>query len=276
MRGNITYIRDSHKRNYTCVSNEILNDQRLSAKAKGLLIQILSYPDNWYLYKSELQSGSDKRTAITSGLKELEENGYLIIRKGKFSNLSFTVIENPKDCAQNKQCNTDSDAVFEHRVCRKSDLHYADNQQLLNTNINTIVLNTTKSVDSQNYNNNLKKYISDTYNIQFTEDFYEKLNQICKERNIKETAYFTWLYETKKSAAKEISSYLYKSACNINLVNEYIRYTKQREKKLSYNDPQLICPSCGHKFTSIDFITRKCVCGLSLDEIQAKEGGSNE
>ncbi|MCR5217443.1 hypothetical protein [Treponema sp.] len=63
MRGNINFIRDSHKRNYTCISNVILRDERMSAKARGILVQILSYPDDWYLYKSELQNGTDKRAA---------------------------------------------------------------------------------------------------------------------------------------------------------------------------------------------------------------------
>jgi hypothetical protein len=60
------------------------------------------------------------------------------------------------------------------------------------------------------------------------------------------------------------------------VINEYIRLSKQKEKILAYKDPEVICPSCGHKFQSIDFITRKCICGLSLDEIQTMEGGSNE
>ena len=274
MRGNINFIRDSHKRNYTCISNVILRDERMSAKARGILVQILSYPDDWYLYKSELQNGNDKRAAISSGLKELVELGYLQITRNRDTSLSYSIVENPKAHAQNQHHYADINDDFQHIPCSKSTSGDADNQHLLNTDLNTNILTTTKSVVSQNSNNSIKKIIEDKYNLTFSEDFYDKYLGVCSERGLDENDYFDWLYNSKKSAAKQLDAYLYKATCNPNVINEYIR-SKNQKPKVSLLQPTVICPSCGHKFNSIDFTMRKCICGFSLDEIQKMEGGQN-
>lgn len=182
--------------------------------------------------------------------------------------------------AQKKQCIVESqhsNVEFHSEHCAKSATESVENQQVLTKDTNNKILTTTKSVVSQNSNNEeLKKYVEETYSLSFTDDFYEKLSGICNTRGIDFKNYFDWLYETRKECAKKLDSYLYKSACNVNLINEYIRIQKQHKKIIAYKDPIVICTSCGHKFQSIDFITRKCICGLSLDEIQASEGGNND
>lgn len=273
MRGNITFIRDLHKKNYTCISNNVLRDKRLSAKARGILVQILSYPDYWILYKTGLQDSADKRSAISSGLKELVELGYMSISKNQDETLSYVIIENPKSDVQKQHTPAERDVENQQEDCSKSASGNVENQRLLNTDLNTNLLTTTKSIVSMNSDNEgFKQYVEETYELSFTEDFYNKLIQICSERKINAKDYFGWLYETKKNSARKLAAYLYKSACKENLINEYISIQKQHEKISKYQEPDLICPSCGHKFQTIDFITRKCICGLSLDEIQAKEG----
>ena len=289
MRGNIDFVLDEHKSNFTRISNKFLQDIRLSNGARGLLAQLLSLPGDWCLYKTSLKDyNASKRTAIDSCLKELQELGYLNIKKNDDGTFNYKVVELPEGVftifdmlnAQKKQCTVKNqqsvvDSDTEH--CSKSTLNYAENQQVLTKDTNNKVLTTTKSVVSKNSSTEeLKKYIEDSYDLAFTDDFYEKLLQICNERGLDVKDYFDWLYQDKKDTAKKLDSYLYKSACNVNLINEYIRVSKQKKRILAYEDPEVICPSCSHKFQSIDFITRKCVCGLSLDEIQAMEGGSNE
>lgn len=274
MRGNINFIRDSHKRNYTCISNVILRDERMSAKARGILVQILSYPDDWYLYKSELQNGTDKRASISSGLKELVDLGYLQITRNRDMSLSYSIVENPKANAQNQHRYADINDDFQHSPCSKTTVTGAENQHLLNTDLNTNILTTTKSVVSQNSNNSIKKRIEEKYNLTFSEDFYDKYLGICGERGLDENDYFDWLYNSKKNVAKQLDAYLYKAACNPNVINEYIR-SKNQKPKVSILQPTVICPSCGHKFNSIDFTMRTCICGYSLDEIQKMKGGQN-
>ena len=289
MRGNIDFVLDEHKSNFTRISNKFLQDIRLSNGARGLLAQLLSLPGDWCLYKTSLKDyNASKRTAIDSCLKELQELGYLNIKKNDDGTFNYKVVELPEGVftifdmlnAQKKQCTVENQqSVVDSNTeqCSKPSLNDVENQQVLTKDTNNKILTTTKSVVSKNSSTEeLKNYIEDSYDLAFTDDFYEKLLQICNERGLDVKDYFDWLYQDKKDTAKKLDSYLYKSACNVNLINEYIRLCKQKEKILAYKDPEVICPSCGHKFQSIDFITRKCICGLSLDEIQAMEGGNNE
>ncbi|NKQ22767.1 helix-turn-helix domain-containing protein, partial [Brevibacillus laterosporus] len=55
-----------------------INDDRLSWKAKGLLVYLLSKPDDWTIMIIDLiKHAKDGRDSVYSGLKELEHAGYL-------------------------------------------------------------------------------------------------------------------------------------------------------------------------------------------------------
>lgn len=266
-KGNITFKRDYHKKDYTCICNHAIRNKNLSFKAKGLFVYLLSLPDDWELYKSELMEHSkDKRTSIESAIKELVENGYLKIirdKSGKSTSLCFYLVENPQWLDE-----------IQHKVCSKQSSYYAENQHLLNTKTNTNILTTTKSVVTSNYKE-VKDFIKKSYDLTFSEDFYENLIKVCNERNIDEKDYFEWLINTKETVAKQLDSYLYKSACNSNVINEYVRNKNQKEKQIHLQNPEVICPDCNHRFQNIDFITRKCICGYSLNDI-LKKGGQND
>ena len=71
-------IRVEKNRNFTVINNTALHDERLSWKALGLLIYLLSKPDDWRTSSEQLtQVHSDGRDTVRSGLKELETLGYL-------------------------------------------------------------------------------------------------------------------------------------------------------------------------------------------------------
>lgn len=83
------------------IRNEVARDSRLSFKARGILIEILSRPDNWETSADALAaSGPDGRTAVLSGLRELREAGYLTtvrqrLEDGTFNTVS-TVYDTPR------------------------------------------------------------------------------------------------------------------------------------------------------------------------------------
>jgi hypothetical protein len=55
-----------------------VEDDRLSWKARGLLVFLLSKPDNWEVYTAYLvKSGPDGRASVLSGLRELEAFSYI-------------------------------------------------------------------------------------------------------------------------------------------------------------------------------------------------------
>jgi len=65
-------------RHFTILDNSLLRSGVLSLRAKGLLVMLLSYPDNWKTSSENLAKVCvEGRDAIRSALRELEEAGYL-------------------------------------------------------------------------------------------------------------------------------------------------------------------------------------------------------
>ena len=64
--------------NFTQIPNEILRNPELTAKAKGILCLLLSNQNGWKSHITTICGMmADGKTAIDSGLKELEKHGYL-------------------------------------------------------------------------------------------------------------------------------------------------------------------------------------------------------
>ena len=94
--------RSKRPKHYSIIDNDLLDDKRLSFKARGLLSYMLSKPDNWRFYVEELADHSEKDgvKAIRSAIKELEEVGYMkrIQRRskdGKFLSNDWEVMGEP-------------------------------------------------------------------------------------------------------------------------------------------------------------------------------------
>lgn len=63
---------------FTNVPNEAIEDDRLSFRARGVLVYLLSKPDHWTARSEQLVSeGREGRDAIRTALRELETYGYL-------------------------------------------------------------------------------------------------------------------------------------------------------------------------------------------------------
>ena len=75
---NQTVFRSSHKRNYTVIGNELIKNSELTWKAKGIIIYLLSKPEDWVTRLDDIvKHSTDGRAAVLSGLKELKQKGYL-------------------------------------------------------------------------------------------------------------------------------------------------------------------------------------------------------
>lgn len=88
--------------NFTILSNAVLNDARLSFRARGVLMWLLSKPADWRTRSESIaaQSPKEGREAIRTAMRELEEYGYLVREKvrdastGQISTIQ-TVFEEP-------------------------------------------------------------------------------------------------------------------------------------------------------------------------------------
>lgn len=94
-------IRNFSKTQYTVIDNSIFKDKRLSLKARGMLVTLLSLPDSWNFNENGLEEiFCDGLTAIKSSLKQLEITGYLVRKQtrneqGKFLNNEWIIYEKP-------------------------------------------------------------------------------------------------------------------------------------------------------------------------------------
>lgn len=94
-------FRVEKNRDYTTMSNFHLRDKELSLKAKGLLSQILSLPEDWNYTVSGLAAiNKESRDCIRSAITELEASGYIERRRersadGKLGDMEYLVYERP-------------------------------------------------------------------------------------------------------------------------------------------------------------------------------------
>lgn len=72
-------LRKNNKEQYTTIPQGLLRDERLSLKDIGLLVSMLALPDNWKFSENGLEAifKNDGQASIRTGLKNLEEAGYL-------------------------------------------------------------------------------------------------------------------------------------------------------------------------------------------------------
>ena len=87
---------------YTVMSNHHLRNKGLSLKAKGLLSQMLSLPDDWdYTLAGLSHINKESIDAIRTAIWELERAGYIIRQqgrdaKGKMTAIEYTIFEKPQ------------------------------------------------------------------------------------------------------------------------------------------------------------------------------------
>ncbi|MCQ4210422.1 hypothetical protein [Streptomyces longispororuber] len=73
-----TMARDVLGAHYTTVFNQAVRDRRLSRRARGLLVELLSHCAGFGVSLATLlRNGPEGRDALTAALRELEEHGYL-------------------------------------------------------------------------------------------------------------------------------------------------------------------------------------------------------
>lgn len=113
-----TIIRTSKRENpYVMIDKYGLNDERLSWKAKGLLAYLLSKPDDWQVYESDLiKRAADGRDSVRTGLRELEKYGYLSRRQirgenGSFGHMEYIVYERPITLDDTEEITADGKSV---------------------------------------------------------------------------------------------------------------------------------------------------------------------
>lgn len=74
----VAIVRIERYARFTNVPNEAIEDDRLSFRARGILVYLLSKPDTWDARSEQLiVAGREGRDAIRTAMRELEEFGYM-------------------------------------------------------------------------------------------------------------------------------------------------------------------------------------------------------
>ncbi len=95
-------FRVERNKGYTVMSNHHLRNKELTLKAKGLLSQMLSLPEDWdYTLAGLSQINRESIDAIRTAVWELEKAGYIKRRqgrdeKGKMTAIEYTIYEQPQ------------------------------------------------------------------------------------------------------------------------------------------------------------------------------------
>lgn len=97
----MSVFRVDKRRDFTVIANHVFKDTKLSAKAKGILVEMLSLPENWdYTLKGLAILFSDGIDSIRQGIRELEEHGYVVREhkrdaRGRLGGMEYVIYETP-------------------------------------------------------------------------------------------------------------------------------------------------------------------------------------
>jgi len=158
--------------NYTCIDNHVFRDNSLSMKAKGLLAQIYSLPDDWeYSVKGLTLLFSDGKDAVNNALQELIDHGYVIRsqrtnRLGKFDGYEYDIYETPQ--IQNADNPITENPSTDNPITEKS--------HQLNTNILNTKVSNTKELNIEKESKPKKE------SSRFIPPTIEEVSNYCNER----------------------------------------------------------------------------------------------
>lgn len=135
-------LRTNRIGNFTAVSNDFIRDSKLSWKAKGIVIYVMSLPPNWQLHLAELaKHAKDGRDATNNGIRELIDNGYCLRKeirdsRGMFAGYEYTISDVREFAPQTENPFTDNP---------QTDNPDTENPYIINTNPEQTCLHTTNN-----------------------------------------------------------------------------------------------------------------------------------
>ena len=144
---------------FVTVHKAFVFDNKLSAKAKGILLYFLSRPDNWQIYTSEVvKHMNDGQKSINSGIQELIKSKYVHrIQKrtdnGVFNGYEYLVYEKPTEMPFSEN-GLSANGKTENRKGQTTNNNSTNNDLTNNKNTNNVTDETSKSF--QYISNNLE------------------------------------------------------------------------------------------------------------------------
>lgn len=216
-------IRKAKKNNFSIISNSVMQDVKLSWKAKGLLCYLLHLPDDWRINTKHLEKqATDGRHSLKVGLIELQKAGYLthenLREKGKFIGHVWTVYEEP--CLK-----TDKDDKKPQAENPPAENPHAEKQPLL-------ITKESESKDSDSIINTKKSSSSLASSSPIDDDDRDK-NLTKKTIPSESVTYVTPKGEIKTISSTEIFSHFVKFSYSTEIVQQAIAKFQSIESPVS-------------------------------------------
>lgn len=156
-------IRVKKNSNFVVMDRTALRDEKLSWKAKGIMAHMLSMPDDWTFYMSEiLRHSTDGEASFRSGFKELVDGGYVKrqpIREGsRIVRWETVVFENPLLCGFQQVENLD----VENQEVESQEVENLDieNHNLLSTELELSTDSLLSTDDTNSFRGLFDHYLS--------------------------------------------------------------------------------------------------------------------
>ncbi len=176
----MSIFRVEHTTGFTVMSNYHLRDKNLSLKAKGLLSQMLSLPEEWdYTLAGLSFINREKIDAVREAIKELENAGYIVRtrerdEKGRLKGTEYVIYEQPQQ----------ENPASENPTLEKPTL---ENPMQLNT-----------------YKTNTKKSNTNSINHPSKGDRVDEMSRADFEEEIKENIDYDIIVENKQNDKRQI------------------------------------------------------------------------
>jgi hypothetical protein len=152
----MSHYRVIHNKDYTVINNTICRDNRLSWKAKGIWLYAFHRPDDWVFHFDDLlKFAIDGEKSLRTGLKELEDCGYLIrTRKkdiiGKFIESDWEFLEIPLELKEKVPQAQNRHAGFRHvEKARVEKEALLSTEEEPNTELSTTTTTTTTTSEEE-------------------------------------------------------------------------------------------------------------------------------
>ena len=137
----MSIFRVEHTTGFTVMSNYHLRNKNLSLKAKGLLSQMLSLPEEWdYTLAGLSFINREKIDAVREAIKELENAGYIVRtrerdEKGRLKGTEYVIYEQPQqDNPASENPTLDNPTLEKPTLENPTQLNtYKRNKEILNT-----------------------------------------------------------------------------------------------------------------------------------------------
>ena len=143
-----------HKKNdYTMINNYLIKDKNLKLKDKGMLLMLLSLPDNWNFSVMGLMTlCQESKNTINDILNNLQKNNYLernrIYENGKIIDWQYDIYEIPKNL------------YLKNQDIENQDINFLDIENCTQLNTNKENTNKLKTNNKEIYKESIEEIIN--------------------------------------------------------------------------------------------------------------------